>query len=400
MKYSTRPSLQSPFLTKVFICKHQTLQCITNYINSPNSGEMVNQHSTPRKTATMSDSLFEPEWTFIARRTRSRDATHPGASATTSAAKNIQGVALSSINTRSEFSDNVQNKSADSSFSYVLPDIGIEESICIVETPANEQKSKSALSKCAPSISADDEVPVASTPELHQRFLLEVENEAIINADTASGAVTAVRHLKLPIGAEKNQICIPEHASTDDEEGSTTPRPNHAQSPGVFDAVTGTYAFEVFKNPLPEAEDPITTGDTESRGAASRNYRTSGPSTMAATVCAIGKAQGGPNTGSAPHGTLPSKMEIGTVVDLRSTCRNQDEEVPQTTGTPRLLGDMARIRLQPVLLKYLGPNPLPMLAAKFLSHLRSNSHRVQIALLLLILPLLVRYISGCVDNFK
>lgn len=361
---------------------------------------MVNQHSTPRKTATMSDSLFEPEWTFIARRTRSRDANHPGASATTSAAKNIQGVALSTISTRSEFSDKMQNKSADSSFSYVLPDIGIEESICIVETPANEQKSKSALSKCAPSISADDEVPVPSTPESHQRFLLEVENEAIINADTASGAVTAVHHLKLPIGAEKNQICIPEHASTDDEEGSKTPRPNHAQSSGVFDAVTGTYALEVFKNPLPEVEDPITTGDTESRGAACRNYRTSGPSTMAAKMCAIGKAQGGPNTGLALHGTLPSKMEIGTLFDLRSTCRNRDEEVPQTAGTPRLLGYMARIRLQPVLLKYLGPNPLPVLAAKFLSHLRSNSHRVQIALLLLILPLLVRYISGCMDNFK
>lgn len=363
---------------------------------------MVSQHSTPRKTATMSDSLSEPEWTFIARRTRSRDATHPGASATTSATKNIQGVALSSINTRSEFSDNMQNKSADSSFSHVLPDIGIEESICIVEIPANEQKSKSALSTCAPSISADDEVPVASTPELHQRFLLEVENEAI-NADTASGAVTAVRHLKLPIGAEKNQNCIPEHPSIDDEEGSTTPRPNHAQSSGGFDALTGTYVFGDFKNPLPEAEDPITTEDTESGGATSRNYRTSGTSTMADTVCAIGKAQVGPNTGSALHGNLPNKMEIGTVVDLRSTCRNQDEVIPQTgypAGTPRLLGYMARIRLQPVLLKYLGPNPLPMLAAKFLSHLRSNSHRVQIALLLLILPLLVRYISGCMDNFK
>lgn len=364
---------------------------------------MVSQHSTPRKTATMSDSLFEPEWTFIARRTRSRDATHSGAPAITSATKNIQGVALSSINTRSEISDNMQNKPADSSFSHVLPDIGIEESICIVETPANE-KSELALSKCAPSIPVDDEVPMASTPELHQRFLLEIENEAIINADTASGAVTAVRHPKLPIGAEKNQICIPEHPSIDEEEGSTTSRPNHAQSPGVLDAVTGTYVFGVFKNPLPEAEDPITTEDTESRGAASRNYGTSGTSTMATKVCTIiGKAQGRPNTASALRGNLPNKMEIGTVVDLRSICRNQDEEVPQTgypAGTPRLLGYIARIRLQPVLLKYLGPNPLPMLTAKFLSHLRSNSHRVQIALLLLILPLLVRYISGYMENFK
>lgn len=364
---------------------------------------MVNQHSTPRKTATMSDSLFEPEWTFIARRTRSRDATDPGASATTSVTKNIQSVVLNSINTRSEFSDNKQNISADSSFSHVLPGIGIEESICIVETPANEQKSESALSKCAPSISADDEVPVASTLKLHKRILLEVENEAIINADTASGAITAVRHLKLPIDAEKNNLCIPEHPSIDEEEGFTTTRSNHAQSPGVFDPVPGTSVPRVFKNPLPEAEDPITTEVTESRGAAPRNYRTSGTSTMAATVCAIGKAQSGQNTGSAPHGNLPITMTIGTVVDPRSTCRNQEEEVPQTgypAGTPRILGYLARIRLQPVLLKYLGPNPLPMLAAKFLSHLRWNSHYVQIALLLLILPLLVRYISGCMENFE
>lgn len=351
----------------------------------------------------MSDSLFEPEWTFIARRTRSRDATDPGASATTSVTKNIQGLALSSINTRSEFSDNMQNKSANASFSHVLPDIGIEESICIVETPANEQKSESVSSRCAPSISADDEVPVASTLELHERILLEVENEAIINGDTASGAITAVRHLKLPIGAEKNNICIPGHPSIDGEEGFTTTRSNHAQSPGVFDAVPGIYVSGGFKNPLPEAEDPITTEDTESRGAATGNYRTSGTSTMAATVCALGKAHSGPNTGSALHGNLPNTMAIGTVVDLRSTCRNQEEEVPQTgypAGTPRLLGYLAQIRLQPLLLKYLGPNPLPLLAAKFLSNLRSNSHCVQIALLLLILPLLVRYISGCMEIFK
>lgn len=284
-----------------------------------------------------------------------------------------------------------------------MPDIGIEESICIVETPPNEQKSEPVLSKCTPSISADDEVPVASTLELHQRILLEVENEVIINADTASGAITAVRHLKLPIGAEKNNICIPEHLSIDEEEGSTTPRSNHAQSPGVFDAVPGTYVFGVLKNPPTKAEDPITTEDTRSRGAVSRNYRTSGISTMAATVCAIGKEQSGPNTGSALHGNLPNTMAIGTVVDIRNTCRTQEEEVPQTgypAGATRLLGYLVRIRLQPVLLKYLGPNPLPMLAAKFLSHLRSNSHRVQIALLLLILPLLVRYIAGCMENFK
>lgn len=366
---------------------------------------MVNQHSTPRKTATMSDSLFEPEWTFIARRARSRDATDPEVSAKTSATKSIQGVALSSINTRSEFSDNMQNKSADSSFSNILPDIGIEESICIVETPVNDQNLESALSKCAPSISADVKVPVARTLKLHQRILLEVEDGAIINADRASGAITAVPHLQLHIGADENKICNPGHPSMDEEEeGSTTPRSNHAQSPGISDAAPGTYLFEVSKNPLPEAEDSLTTEDTESRGAGSRKYRTSGTSTMANTVCAIRKAQsGGPNSGSALHGNLPKTMEIGTVVILHDSWRNEEEEVPQKgypTGTPRLLGYLARIRLQPVLLKYLGPNPLPMLAAEFISHLRSNSHRIQIALLLIILPLLVRYISGCMESIK
>lgn len=351
----------------------------------------------------MSDSLFEPEWTFVARRARSRGASDRGASATTSVTKNIQDVILNSItdrNTRSEFSDNTQNKSADSSSGHVWPDIEVEESICVVETPANEQKSESALSKCAPSASADDEVAVASTLELHQQILPEVENEAIISANTASGAMTAVRHLKLPIGVEKNSICIPEHPSIDEEEGSRTPRPNHAQSPGIFDAVPGTHEFGAFKNPRPAVEDSITTEDTDSRGAASRNYRTSETSTMAANMCAIGKAQNGPNAGSALHGNLPNTMAIGTVVDLR-TCRNQEEKVPQTgypAGKPRLLGYLARIYLHPVLLNYLGPNPLPMLAAKVLHHLRSNSYRVLIALSLLILPLLVQSISGCMGN--
>lgn len=353
----------------------------------------------------MSDSLFEPEWTFVARRTKPRDAYDPGASATTSVTKNIQGVILNSItdkDTRLEFNDDTQDKSADSSSSHVLPDIGIEESICIVEKPANEQKSESALSKCAPSTPADDEVRVASTLELHQRIRLEVENEAIINANTALGAMTPVRHLKLPIDAQKNNICIPEHQSIDEEEGSTTPRPNHAQSPGVFDAVSGTHEFAAFKNPRPEAEDSITTEDTDSSCALSRNYRTPGTSTMAANICAIGKTQSGPNTGSALHGNLPNTMAIGTVVDLH-TCRNQDEEVPKTgypAGAPRLLGYPARIRLHPVLLNYLGPDPLPTLAAKLLKHLRAKSHRVLIALLLLILPMLVQYISGCMENFQ
>lgn len=364
---------------------------------------MVNQHSTPRKTATMSDSLFEPDWTFIARRTRSRDATDPEASATTSATKSIQGVALSSINTRSEFSDNMQNKSADSSFSHVLPDIGIEESICIVEKPVNDQNSESALSKCAPSLSADVKVPVARTLKLHQGILLEVEDGAIINADRASCAITAVRHLKVHIGADENKICNPGHPSIDEEEGSTTPRSKHAQSPGISDAAPGTFLFEVSKNPLPEAEDSITIEDTESRGAGSRKYRTSASSTMANTVCAIRKAQSGPNSGSALHGNLLKTMEIGTVVDLHDSCRSQEEEVPQTgypTGIPKLLAYLARIRLQPLLLKYLGPNPLPMLAAEFISLLKLNIHRIQIALLLVILPLLVRYISGCMESIN
>lgn len=351
----------------------------------------------------MSDSLFEPEWTFIARRTRSRDATDPESSATTSATKSIQGVASSSINNRSEFSDNMQNKSADYSFSHVLPNIGIEESICIVETPVTEQNSESALSKCAPSISADDGVPVARTLDLHQRILLEVENEAIINTSRASSALTAARHLKLHIGADKNKICNPEQPSIHEEEGSTTPRSNHAQSPGISDAAPGTYVFRVSRTPLSEAENSITTEDRESRGAGSRKYRTSGISTMATTVRAIRKAQSKPNTGSALHVNLPKTMEIGTVVDLHDSCRNQEEEVPQTgyqTDTPRLLGYLARIRLQPVLLKYLRPNLLPMLAAEVISYLRSNTHRVQIALLLIILPLLVRYIFGYMEIIK
>ena len=365
---------------------------------------MIRQQPTPRKTAAMSDSLFEPEWTFIARRTRSRDAYDPGASATTSATKKIQGVISNAIidkNTRSEFSDNTQIRSTDSSSSHILLDIGIEESICIVETPAKEQKSESALSKCAPSTSADDEVPAARILEHHQRILLEVENEDIIDANTASGAITAVCHLKLPIGAEKKNICVPEHQSIDEEEGSTTPRPNHAQSPGVFDAVPGAQEFGAFKNPRPEAEDSITTEDTDSRGAASVNFRTLGTSTMAVNMCAIGTSQSGPNTGSALHENVPT-MAIGTVVDLH-TCRNQDEEVPQIgypAGTPRHLGYLARIRLHPVLLDYLGPNPLPMLAAKFFNHLRANSLCMLIALLLLILSLLVQYIFGCMENYQ
>lgn len=166
-------------------------------------------------------------------------------------------------------------------------DIGIEESICIVETKANEQILGSALSKCAPSTSADYEAPIASTLELHQRILVKFENEVIINANTASGAMSAARHLKLPIRAEKNNMCIPGHPSIDEEEGSTTPRPNHAQSPGAFDAVPNSvpssYVFETFKPPWPEAEDSITPEDTDFRGAASRNYHTSGTSRMEAS---------------------------------------------------------------------------------------------------------------------
>lgn len=191
----------------------------------------------------MSDSLFEAEWTFVPPRTRSRDAYNPGASAITSVTKNSQSENLNSMtdeNTRSEFSHIIvtENKSANSTSSHVLPEIGMEASICIVEIPANEDKSESALSKCAPSKSTDDVVPVASTLELNQRVLPEVENEATKKAKTASVAITALRK---PDGAEKNKIYIPENSPIDEEEGSTTPRPNHAQSPGVFDAVSDTY---------------------------------------------------------------------------------------------------------------------------------------------------------------
>lgn len=356
----------------------------------------------------MSDSLTEPEWTFVTPRTRSRDAYNAGASATTSVTKNIsQGEILNSMadeDTRLEFSDITQNKPANPRSSHVLPEIGMEESICVVEAPANEDKSESALSKCAPSTSVDDVVLVASTLELQQRILPEVENEATKNANTASGAIPAVRQ---PIGAENNNICIPEHAPIDEEEGSTTPRPNHAQSLGVFDAVPDTHELEACKDARPEAGDSITTEDTDSIGATSRNDRILGTSTMATSICTVGIAQSGPNTGSALHGNVPTTMAIGTVFELQ-TCRNQEEqnfeeEIPQTghpTGTRRLLDYLARIRPHPVLLNYLRLTPLRMLAIGVLSQLRSNSHRVLIALLLLFLPLLVQYISDYVEKVQ
>ena len=358
----------------------------------------------------MCDSLFEPEWTFVTPRTRSGDAYNPGGSATTSVTKNSQGVTLNSMtdeDTRSEFNDLTQNKPADSSSSHVLPEIGMEESICVVETPANEEKSGSALSKCALSTSVDDVVPVVSTLELHQRILREVENEATTNANTALGAIIAFRHLNLLVGAEINNICIPEHPPIDEDEGSTTPRPNHAQSPGVFNAVPDTHEIEACKNARPEAEDSITTEDTDSIGATFRNRRTSGTSTMAASICAVEIAQSGPNTGSALHGNLPNTKVIGTFVDLH-TIKNQKEhpfgeEIPQTgypPGTPGFRGYLARIRLNPDVLNHLRLNPLRMLAAEVLSYLHSNSHRLLVALLLLFLPLLVHYISDYVKKVQ
>lgn len=358
----------------------------------------------------MCDSLFEPEWTFVTPRTRSGDAYNPGGSATTSITKNSKGKILNSMtdeDSRSEFNDLTQNKPADSSPSHVLPEIGMEESICIVETPANEKKSESALSKCAPSTLVDDVIPVVSTLELHRRILPGVENEATTNANTASGAIIAARYLKLLVGAETNNTCIPEHPPIDEDEGSTTPRPNHAQSPGVFNAVPDTHEIEACKNARPEAEDSITTEDTDSIGATSRNHRTSGTSTMAASICAVGIVQSGPNTGSALHGNLPNTIAIGTFVDLH-TSKNQkehpfEEEIPQTgypAGTPRFLGYLARIRLNPDLLNHLRLNPLRMLAAEVLGYLRSTSHRVLIALLLLFLPLLVQYISDYMEKVQ
>lgn len=358
----------------------------------------------------MSDSLFESEWTFVTPRTRLRDAYNPGASATTSVTKNSQGVILNSMtdeDTRSEFSDTTQIKPADSGSSHIMPEIGMEESICVVETPANEEKSEAALSKRARSTSVDDVVLVASTLELHQQILPEVENEATANANTASGAITAVHPLKLTIGAENNSICIPGHPPVDEEEGSTTPRPNRAQSPGVFDAVHDTHDLEACKNARLEAEDSITPEYTHSIGATYTNHRTSGTSTMAASMCAVGIAQSRPNTGSALHGNLPNTMAVGTVVDLHS-CGNQEgqhfeEEIHKAgypAGRPRLPGYLARIRLHPVLLNYLRLNPLRRLAAEVLGHLRSNSHRVLIALLLLFLPLLVQYISDYVEKVQ
>lgn len=351
----------------------------------------------------MCDSLFEPEWTFVTPRTRSGDAYNAGGSATTSVTKNSQGVILNSMtdeHTRSEFNDLTQNKPANSSSSHALPEIGMEESICVVKTPANEEKSESALSKCAPSTSVDDVVPVVSTLELHQRIPREFENEATTSANTALGAITAAPHLNLLVGAEINNICIPEHPPIDEDEGSTTPRPNHAQSPGVFNAVPDTHEIEACKNARSEAESSITTEDTDSIGATSRNHRTSGTSTMTASISAVGIAQSGPNTGSALHGNLPNTVAIGTFVDLH-TNKNQkehpfEEKIAQTgypTGTPGFLGYLARIRLNPDLLNHLKLNSLRMLAAEVLSYLRSNSHRVLIALLPLFLPLLVQYIS-------
>lgn len=287
-----------------------------------------------------------------------------------------------------------------------MPEIGIEESICVVETPADEEKSESALSKCAPSTSVNDVVPVASTLELHQRILPEVEDEATTNANTASGFITAVHYLKLPIGAEKN-ICIPKPPLIDGVEESTTSQPNHAQSPGAFDAVPDTHEFEAFTNARPKAEDSITIDVKKSIDVISRNLRTSGTSTMAASMCALGIAQSGPKKGSARHGNLPHAMAIGTPVDLHN-CRNQEEQhfeegIPETgyqVGTLRLLGYLTRIRLYPVLPNYLMLSPVRILAAEVLNHLGLNSHRVMIVLLLLSLPLLVQDISGYMEKVQ
>lgn len=352
----------------------------------------------------MCDSLFDPEWTFVTPRTRSGDAYNPEGSAITSVTKNSQGVTLNSMtdeDTRSEFNDLNAKNPADSSSSRVFPEIGMEESICVVETPANEEKSGSGLSKCAPSTSVDDVIPLVSTLELHQRVLRDVDT------NTASGAINAFRHLNLLVGAEISNICIPEHSPIDEDDGSTTPRPNHAQSPGVFNAVSGTHEIEACKNARAEAQDSITNADTDSIGAKFRNRRTSRTSTMAASICAVGIAQSRPNIGSALHGNLPNTKVMAAFGDLH-TNKNQKEhpfgeEIPQTSypaGTPGFLAYLARIRLNPDLMNHLRLSPLRMLAAEVLGYLHSNRHRLLIASLLLFLPLLVHYISDYVKKVQ
>lgn len=163
-----------------------------------------------------------------------------------------------------------------------------------------------------------------------------------------------------------------------------------------------TYELEACKNARLEAEDSISTDDAASKF---RNDHTFKTGKMTASVCAVEIAQSEPNTEPPLHGTLPNTIAISAVVDLQ-TCRNQikqpfEEEIPQTsysTGTPRFLGHLARIRLHPILLDYLRLNRLRMLVIGVLSHLRSNSHHVLIILLLLFLPLLIQNITNYVGK--